>query len=390
MIERIRIQNYKAIRDVDVELGRINVLVGPNDSGKTSFLEAVGAMCRSVDVPLTQAFVGAWNGVNLVRNQLSGAHVSVAVDLTGGPERLHYGWECKFVPWTRDARRVAEWWSRSDLVARQVLQGRDLDVTGVMHVVRGLVCDELPPGDAVAIAHHLRPSASYRLEPTMLALPVAPDSSRRFSMDPSGFGLALCLDDILGYDRVAFAAIEQRMRAVFPTFRSLRLLPEPAYRAPYDASVEVPTLQRSDGKGLHFVLDDRAESVPASQVSDGMLLVLAYLTILSTPTPPRLLLIEEPENGLHPERIREMMALLRGLTEGAHAPAPVQVVLTTHSPYVLSCVRIPQDQVLVFERHEDGSCGAKPLDPDRVRPFLDDFGLGEVWANEGEAGLVAP
>ena len=386
MIERIRIQNYKAIRDVDVELGRINVLVGPNDSGKTSFLEAVGAMCRSVDVPLTQAFVGAWNGVNLVRNQLSGAHVSVAVDLTGGPERLHYGWECKFVPWTRDARRVAEWWSRSDLVARQVLQGRDLDVTGVMHVVRGLVCDELPPGDAVAIAHHLRPSASYRLEPTMLALPVAPDSSRRFSMDPSGFGLALCLDDILGYDRVAFAAIEQRMRAVFPTFRSLRLLPEPAYRAPYDASVEVPTLQRSDGKGLHFVLDDRAESVPASQVSDGMLLVLAYLTILSTPTPPRLLLIEEPENGIHPRRLKEVLSVVRDFVR---EQSETQVILTRHSPYVVdlfdpsevyACRKDPEAGVAIQRLSES------PLVQDQIRHFT----LGEIWVSEGEDRLVAP
>jgi hypothetical protein len=41
----------------------------------------------------------------------------------------------------------------------------------------------------------------YRWDARFLALPVAPDVNRRFRMEPTGFGLALCLDDILGYDR---------------------------------------------------------------------------------------------------------------------------------------------------------------------------------------------
>ena len=41
MIDRIHIQNFKCLRDVEVELGAFNVLIGPNDSGKTSFLEAI-------------------------------------------------------------------------------------------------------------------------------------------------------------------------------------------------------------------------------------------------------------------------------------------------------------------------------------------------------------
>lgn len=44
MIERIHIENYKCLRDVTVELGDFTVLIGPNDSGKSSFLEALQAL----------------------------------------------------------------------------------------------------------------------------------------------------------------------------------------------------------------------------------------------------------------------------------------------------------------------------------------------------------
>src|SRR6266478_1328559 len=66
MIESFRVQNYKALRDVEVKLTPMHVLIGPNDSGKTSVLEALGALCRSVDrQSFGHAFVGAWNGPEL-------------------------------------------------------------------------------------------------------------------------------------------------------------------------------------------------------------------------------------------------------------------------------------------------------------------------------------
>ena len=62
-------------------------------------------------------------------------------------------------------------------------------------------------------------------------------------MDPSGFGLALCLDDILGYDRDRFIKLENRFKKIFPQFKSIKLVPEPAFRSPADDSEEIPMLQ---------------------------------------------------------------------------------------------------------------------------------------------------
>ena len=58
MITRVSIKNFKAIRDASVDLTPVHLLIGPNDSGKTSVLEAIAAICRSVDHDATNSFLG--------------------------------------------------------------------------------------------------------------------------------------------------------------------------------------------------------------------------------------------------------------------------------------------------------------------------------------------
>jgi hypothetical protein len=220
--------------------------------------------------------------------------------------------------------------------------------------------------------------------PTFLALPVAPDSKRRFRMEASGFGLALCLDDILGFDRDRFIALEQRFKTIFPQVRSIKLMPEPAYRAPADDPEQIPHLNRADGKGIYFEFVDRGNLVAASQVSDGMLLVLAYLTVFHLPQPPRVLLVEEPENGIHPKRLQDVLSILRELV---HEQSQCQVLLTTHSPYVVDLFQ--PAEVTLCQKTPDGSVAVRRLSESQaVREQLDVFTLGEIWTAEGEEGLV--
>jgi predicted ATPase len=81
--------------------------------------------------------------------------------------------------------------------------------------------------------------------------------------------------------------------------------------------------------------------------------------------------------------------LLRSMTEGRLSGREVQVIMTTHSPYLLDHVQLPRDQVIVFRRGTDGSRTATAVDESRLKAFLDEFMLGEVWFNHGEEGLLA-
>lgn len=384
MIHRVRIENYKALRDVTVELTSVHVLIGPNDSGKTSILEAVAALCRSVDYPLSQAFTGSWEGPQLVwRSQMD-----LPVIITGTADSEQGAFEYHLaVRFSRSRREVVidEEMFRFSTDEQQYSftnKGSSIStVFGLIHRNQSASDALIPMQRLVHNAYHV--ADVYRWDARLLALPVAPDSKRRFRMEPSGFGLALTLDDILGFDRDRFIALENRFRSIFPQIRSIKLVPEQAFRAAVDQPEQIPLLDRAEGKGLYFEFVEGGHLVPASQVSDGMLLVLAYLTVLHLPEPPRVMLVEEPENGIHPKRLKDVLGILRELVaEQSHT----QIILTTHSPYVVDLFN--PEEVTLCRRSADGSIAVRRLsESEVVLEQRDLFTLGEIWTAEGDEAL---
>jgi energy-coupling factor transporter ATP-binding protein EcfA2 len=385
MIERVCIKNYKALRDVAIELTPLHVLIGPNDSGKTSVLEGLAALCRSSDHVLPQAFLGAWEGLSLVWNRQADVVVTLGATLSDARGAFDYSLSVRFSSTERIASVEREVYHAAELPQEfDIAPGRGARESGVyLYGTNPAALSDDKRECAQRVGAALHGVHFYRWVPKFLALPVAPDSKRRFRMEASGFGLALCLDDILGFDRDRFIALEQRFKSIFPQVRSVKLIPEPAYRAPVDDPEQVPQLNRGDGKGIFFELVD-GNLVAAAQVSDGMLLVLAYLTVLYLPQPPRLLLIEEPENGIHPKRLQDVLSILRSLVAEQHE---CQVILTTHSPYVVDL--FAPEEVTICQKQSDGSVIVRRLSESQaVRNQLDVFTLGEIWTAEGDEGLV--
>ena len=199
-----------------------------------------------------------------------------------------------------------------------------------------------------------------------------------FAVEASGFGLAGCASTIfwgsIATDSLPWSSVSRRS---VPQIRSIKLIPEPAYHAPVDEADQVLRLNPREGKGIYFELTDGGNLVSASQVSDGMLLVLAYLTILNLPQPPRVLLVEEPENGIHPKRLHDVLSILRDLSL-ASEQSQCQVILTTHSPYVVDLFQ--PEEVTLCQKTADGSVAVHRLSESQaVREQLDVFTLGEIW-----------
>ena len=96
MLERIRVQNFKAIADAELELTPLHLLIGPNDSGKTSFLEAIAALSRSLDHPIDRTFLGRWRGRQLVHSGSIEPVVEFEGGLTGNMGTGVYHLQCEF------------------------------------------------------------------------------------------------------------------------------------------------------------------------------------------------------------------------------------------------------------------------------------------------------
>ena len=382
MITQFHVANYKALRDVTLPLTPIHVLIGPNDSGKTSILEAIAALCKSADFPLNQIFPATSNPSDLLWDTLGNDTASFGAEIGDDTGPGEYRIECVMGPGVdRPARGNEEWIPKN----RKPLSIPAANSTGTsLQWASTTTWTGIEPRLVKALHHALSGVALFRWNPRLLKLPVVLDAAHRLSMDSSGFGLAQCLDDILGLDRDQFRALETRFCGIFPEMKAIQLRSVHAYQWPQPHLAEdLPHATATTGKGIYFqLLNDR--SIPAAQASDGSLLVLAYLTLLHLPDPPRVILVEEPENGIHPKRLEEVLKILRQLIESQKR---TQIIMTTHSPYLLDFFK--PEEVTLCKKEPDGSVSVHPLgsSPD-IKKQLDVFSLGEIWTAEGDEALT--
>ncbi|NNM88982.1 MAG: AAA family ATPase [Phycisphaerae bacterium] len=385
MITRFGVKNYKALRDISLDLTPLHALIGPNDSGKTSILEALAALCKSVDSPLRQIFPAGTAFTELLWEGSLGGSVSIGCGVADGEFLGTYSFDCapaaaattnlcaQQQTWTPDGKNPIDLHPTAGLGSTAVHWGTTMPhLSGTEKILAGNIRNAL---SGVAL---------FRWNASMLRLPVILEAQRRFTMDISGFGLAQCLDDILGLDREQFRQLELKFCAIFPEVKSIQLVAEMAYQWPTQQTADgMPHLMTGSGKGISFQLRN-GHSIRAAQASDGLLLTLAYLTLLFLPQPPRVILVQEPENGIHPRRLQGVLKILRQLLS---EHSRTQILLTTHSPYLLDCFQ--PEEVTLCRKEPDGSVSVHPLQGmPEVRKQLAVFSLGEIWTAEGDDALA--
>lgn len=113
-------------------------------------------------------------------------------------------------------------------------------------------------------------------------------------------------------------------------------------------------------------------STPSSRISDGTLRYLCLLAILLHPEPPPLVCIEEPELGLHPDALSAVGEML------IEASQRTQLIVTTHSPSLVSALSSVPEAVVVCERGKAGTTLTR-LEPANLKHWLDEYTLGDVW-----------
>ncbi len=129
---------------------------------------------------------------------------------------------------------------------------------------------------------------------------------------------------------------------------------------------------------VYFHEEGLSHPIPATRLSDGTLHFLCLLSILCHPEPPPVVCIEEPEIGLHPDAAPIIGRLLMEASERT------QLFVTTHSTALIDSVSESPQSVVVCERGPEGT-ELKRLDADNLKEWLDKYRLGEIW-QMGEIG----
>jgi predicted ATPase len=413
MLRYFRVENYKCLERAEFPLTPIHVLIGPNDSGKTSVLESMLAYMRSTDLtnPVTEALPEGWEGKELVYH---GAENGGKVSLTAMSDRslapkevvedidppwqlLGYGFSLSFP--ANDQALVSD---------ECVIARREFDrSTPGGHSDEKKIHVNTEHNAYTAFAFRRRqlrkpdeelklprgmfgPASLYRFDPKVLAVPAVPNVARKFRMDPDGFGLATLLDDILGYDPELFLALRKTFCEIFPQFKAVRVETATAYYRQLGQQGVHNLMPGQPGQTGKVILFETQWGgvVRARQASEGVLLFLAFLALVHLPTEhrPKLILLEEPERGVYPKKLEELIQALKKWVEAAGETAP-QIVMATHSPYVISFFQ--PEQVTFLSRAKGGGVRARPL---RYAPHIYDrlaggFYLGELWYNLTEEEL---
>jgi predicted ATPase len=230
--------------------------------------------------------------------------------------------------------------------------------------------DALPQPLRERIYEVCNPRAILRLDPDELRAPVQliPDGRRLWFQSEKGRGLATLYDALLNRDRDGFIEIEQRFRKLFPTVKALRL-----------------EVADEHHKTMGLTLFNGTQVGP-KEMSEGMLYWLAF-AIIEHLAPQSMLLIEEPENGLHPSRIAEVMKVLRDVSKRT------QIIVATHSPLVINELQ-PEEVTIITRTAERGTICTPMLATKNFAERSQVYALGELWLSfadgELERELVGP
>lgn len=383
MITTLSIDHFKAIASATIPLGPITVLVGPNDSGKSTILQALMALSRCADPARLNAeqllecpsSIAATHGGTQRDIKIT---AEGTVTATGSGQQAH------------SYRYGATISSRSNAVAAEEASwdAAPLLVTtpSMASVVDGASRWDLARGGGVTalsgfVSHHnaalnattqvLFEAIADDLRATMLRLDaraIARGAPLGARILPDGSGVVGIVDDwrTSGVGDEQIGRVDELLRRLSPHVKSIGAKRHPA----------------SGGKELQFAL--RGGSViPASQMSDGIVLA-AGLVLISLWSGNRRLLIEVPENGLHPRQLKVIADAIRSIAEDQGA----QVILTTHSPLLLN--HFAAEEVLVVTRDQAGVHVQRMSDSQGLDDLASEMALGELWYNVGDSNLARP
>lgn len=367
MIDKIRLQNFKAHLDTTVPLGRLTMLVGDNSSGKTSVLEALSMLTQLGPKPHL-ALRNDCAPMDLMRRDAKGK-LTISAEGAGLPQARHTPWNVTIeLGPSGDHYGQDHWTAHLSTNLPHGPQSADY----------GFTCDDARQSAAsvhqdpwVNLEAAFKQSRVYSLDAKAIAAGAFDAGHTNRWMDERGTNATSVLANMKLERDDDFERVEAALRRIVPTVRRVRLRP-----------VRHPM---GDGHKIYF--DFRgASGVPAHGASHGTLITLALLTVLYGQHRPELLLLDDFDHALHPRAQLELVKMLKELLL-LEDFADLQIAATTHSPYVLDELEV--EDVQVFALRDDDVVVTKSLaehpDAASTRGMVS---AGQLWSMDPKRDWV--
>lgn len=349
-LKKIEIQNFKSIHTLDLELGNLNVLIGANGAGKSNFVTFF-KMLEAISTERLAEYAALENGAPgffFYGNRDCGINAKLTMELDNKPVIYQF----KLKPNIEDQLIFIE---------ENIIVDDAIHSLGVGHRESRLKCENYD-------------------------------------------GVCCCIAKLLSNWRIFQFHETSKMRGAHYIHNNLNLLSDSANLAPYLLLIKekhpakyrqiIRTIQRimpyfgdfelsplrlnSENNRLDWCELSSNLRFSSTQFSDGSLRFIALTTLLMQPKEmlPPLILIDEPELGLHPAAVRLLAAMIKSASEHA------QIILATQSKTLVD--EFQAEDIIVLERDIDDSashfCSSfRRLEPKTLEQWLEDYRMGDIW-----------
>lgn len=331
MIKSVHFQNFRALRSATLPLERFTLLVGPNGSGKSTAMQAFSFVLGRSSFSFQE-----WLTVGLERSEV------VAVRVT----------------WVEDGQEFTtggELRSSSSFTVREELN------------------TDTPPFYAGKLRDYLSSFRVFSFDAKAIAAAVETTPNPQLGED--GSNLAAVLDALRDSHPERFEELNREFNRWLPEFDRILF--------------ETPTKGRKSFLVRTAIGHHRLR---ASELSQGVLFALAFLTLAYLPNPPSIVCFEEPDRGIHPRLlmdIRDAMYRLAFPENYGEKREPVQVIATTHSPYLLDLYKEHPEQIVIAHKDKQGVHFERLSEKPHLNEILEGAPLGDIWFSGILGGVPA-
>jgi predicted ATPase len=384
-IEYLRVQNYRALRDVELKsLTPMTVLLGPNGSGKSTIFDVFAFLSECFELGLRRAWDRRGRAKELKTRGADGPLVieiryrepgfspityHLAIDERKGAPVVVEEW----LRWTRGTRGKPFRFLDYKEGHGKAISGESPDIAATRVDIPLKSPDLIAVNALGQFAEHPRVAALRDFITGWYVSYFSVDDTRGQPEAGPQERLSRTGENVANVIQYLAEQHPERLEKIFAVLRQRvprveRVLAEPM----------------ADGRLLLQIKDAPFDHpVLARFASDGTLKMLAYLVLLHDPNPPAFIGIEEPENFLHPRLLPELAEECR------KASSRGQLLVTTHSPFFVNALR--PEEVRVLYRDASGYTHAvRAADIRGVPEFMEDGALlGQLWL-EGHFGIGDP
>lgn len=395
MIERLRVENFKILREFEQDFGPINVFIGPNASGKSTALQAIETYKGFLSSSVKEYFekVKGWAPRKLPNLRYSKSEMIWKANFRftiegnkqvesrykyemslGFLKHLHikreelYYYSDKHDAWpilmARKGRRIVLLNEKSD-ASKAIERYEKTTALRLVSSVMTQIDEDDPRFTSISrFRRYLTTMQNFLLwDPKMLR-----KTSRGFEpqLGPSGEDMPSFIAYLQSKEPEKHAKLLKRVQRIFPSIENVKSI---------GSKYGWRHLEITEGL-------EKPVKYPAEFASDGLLRMLAIFSFRFNPKPPRILTLEEPENGVHPRLLSDIIDELKYLAF-RKKPYPTQIFFSTHSPYVLDEFMETPEAIYVFERksRESSTKVTRLSDRNDLVKAIEgyDDSLGEFW-----------